>query len=132
MKLAINCLLDNCYFTLGDICFLQLIGISIGSDPTPFMTNLLWKEVTSSNNKLEVQKARIFSNIFRFLDNLCTFNKNEFEKNFNGIYFYHRIKDKNKNPCEASFSYLSVEVNDRKCTTELFDNNYNVAMDPQC
>ena len=78
-----------------------------------------------------MQKARIFSNIFRFLDNLCSFNKNEFEKNFNSIYFYHRIKDKNKNPCEASFSYLSVEVNDRKCTTELFDNNYNVAMDLQ-
>ena len=40
LKLAINYLLDNCYFTLGSMCFCQLIGIPMGSDPAPFMANL--------------------------------------------------------------------------------------------
>lgn len=34
----------------------------------------------------DVRKACIFSNVFRFMDDLCTFNNNEFENKYNGIY----------------------------------------------
>ena len=30
--------------------------------------------------------ARIFSNIFRFIDDLCTFNNDEFENNYDNIF----------------------------------------------
>ena len=39
--------------------------------------------------------ARIFSNIFRFIDRLCTFNK--------------EVKE-NEDPCKASFLDLSIKV----------------------
>ena len=40
---AVNFLVDNCYFTLGNRIFRQTIGVPIGVDPAPFMANLtLW------------------------------------------------------------------------------------------
>ena len=50
--------------------------------------------------------ARIFSNIFRFMDGLCTFNK--------------EVKE-NEDPCKTSFLDLSIKVRDKKFTTKLFD-----------
>ena len=32
-----------------------------------------------------MRKVRIISNIFRFIDGLCTFNNDEFESNYNDI-----------------------------------------------
>ena len=40
IKNAITYLLDNCYFTVGDNVFKQVIGIPMGTDPAPFMANL--------------------------------------------------------------------------------------------
>ena len=39
LKLAFNYLLDNCYLTLGSMCFRQLIGIPMWFDHSPCMTN---------------------------------------------------------------------------------------------
>ena len=33
-----------------------------------------------------MQKTRLFPNIFRLLDNLCTYNNDEYQKIYNGIY----------------------------------------------
>ena len=41
LKLAIDYLLDNWYFTLGSTFFRQLIGIPMMSDPASFMANLV-------------------------------------------------------------------------------------------
>lgn len=41
LTLAINYLLDNCYFSWGSTCLCQLIRISMESNHTPFMVNLL-------------------------------------------------------------------------------------------
>ena len=40
LKLAINYLLDNCYFILGIIGFHQFLEIPMVSDPGTFMVNL--------------------------------------------------------------------------------------------
>ena len=49
LKLATNYLVNNSFFTLGSLCFRQLIGMAIGSEKSPFMAKrnsvLLWKEV---------------------------------------------------------------------------------------
>ena len=41
LKLAINYSLDNCYFTLSSMSFLQLVGIPKGSDLVSFMANIV-------------------------------------------------------------------------------------------
>ena len=41
-KEAVLYLMENCFFTLGDHIFRQIIGIPMGSDPAPFMANLFF------------------------------------------------------------------------------------------
>ena len=127
LKLAINYLLDNCYFTLGTMCFRQLIGIPMGSDPAPFMANLFlyyfenkWLQDTK---KRDLQKARMFSNTFRFIDDLCALNdKGEFERNCKQIYPEElELKKENIGHHEASFLDLSIKIANKKFTTKLFD-----------
>ena len=53
------------------------------------MTNLFLyyyeRELLLQTKKRELRKARIFANIFRFVDSLCTFNNPECENSFNDI-----------------------------------------------
>ena len=39
LKLAVNYLLNNCYFTLSSTCFRQLIAIPMDSEPSTFGVN---------------------------------------------------------------------------------------------
>jgi len=90
-KEALSYLMGNCYFTFGDNIFRQIIGIPMGSDPAPFMANLFLYHFESkwikSLKKENLQKARRFSNTFRFIDDLLTINDNNlFLENFESIY----------------------------------------------
>ena len=40
LKEAIKFLLHNCFFSIGNITMIQVIGIPMGSDPAPFFANL--------------------------------------------------------------------------------------------
>ena len=99
LKLAISYLLDNCHFTLGCISFHQMIEsrvghvslvghscgsnswvkLCMGSDSTPFMENLILnyyeKKKFLQTKKQVLQRAYIFSNIFRLIDVLSTFKQ---------------------------------------------------------
>lgn len=47
-------------------------------------------------------KARILSSIFRFMDNLCTFDNDKFENNYSNIYNDEQeLKKENEDPCKA-------------------------------
>jgi len=88
---GLSYLMDNCFFTFGELIFRQVIGIPMGSDPAPFMANLFLYHFESKwvkNLKKEnLQKARRFSNTFRFIDDLLTINDNNlFKENFKDIY----------------------------------------------
>ena len=78
--------------------------------------------MSSFNKKSDLGKARTFSNIFRFIDDLCTFNNNKFGNNYKDIYPDDiEIQKENESPCKAWILDLLTEVCDRKFTTELFD-----------
>ena len=91
VKDALEYLMKNCFFTFGSKVFRQVIGIPMGSDPAPFMANLFLYHYESlwikNLKKDDLQKARRFSNTFRFIDDLLTINDdNLFSKNFGQIY----------------------------------------------
>ena len=44
LKLAINYLLDNCYFTVATSAFRQKIGITMASNAAPFTVNLFFNK----------------------------------------------------------------------------------------
>ena len=59
---------------------------------------------------------------FRFIDSLCTFSNYEIKNHYNNIYPDElELKKENKDPWKASFLDFSVDVRDRKFTTELID-----------
>lgn len=89
-NLNINYIQNNCYFTLIGICFHSLVWISMGYHPATFMTDLFFllssKEVVFSKEKADPSKGASIFRIFGFIDDVHTFNNNEFENNYNDIY----------------------------------------------
>lgn len=88
-KLAIHYLRRNSYFTLASLCFGQLIGVFNGPDPAPLWKTCFCIIMKGSDlfkqKKEEIRKSRIFSNIFRFIAEICTFPDNGFESSYNDI-----------------------------------------------
>ena len=98
----------------------------MGSDSVPFLANLVLyyheRKLLLQTKEQYLQKARIFSNIFSFINGLRAFSKNEFENDWNHIYPGDlELKNENEDPFKASFLDLSIEVYDRTFTTDLFD-----------
>ena len=91
IKEGIKYLLENCYFTIGNTIFRQIIGIPMGTDPAPFMTDLYLYKYESGYlkrlKKVNLRKARKFGNVFRFIDDLDAMNDGgEFSNCFKEIY----------------------------------------------
>ena len=107
------------------MCFCQLIGIPVGSDPASFVETLFLNYFQTKGlpqTKRELRKSRIYKpNSFRFINDLCTLNNNKYLKIIkpNFIIMRRTHKKENENPCKAAFLDLSMEVHD-KFTTEKF------------
>ena len=119
--------MDNCYFKMGSKIFRQVIGIPMGSDPAPFMANLYlfhYENIFMRNLKKEdIQKARRFGNVFRFIDDLCAINDNGlFEEYYKDIYPKDLILTKeNQGNKHASFLDLDITILDKKFNLKLYD-----------
>ena len=87
--------------------FHQLIGIAKGSIKPPSCQTYFFIIMKGSGffkQKAGTGKASNIPNIFRFLDDLHTFNNNEFENNYNDIYPSElELKKKNEDPCKVCF-----------------------------
>ena len=124
---AVDFLIRNCYFKLGDKLFRQDIGIPMGSDPAPAFANLFlfhyessWLDtVKKSNNIL----ARKFGQVFRYIDDLLALNDgHSFERHFHEIYPPELTLNKeNDDYSRTTFLDLCIEIKDGVFTTRLFD-----------
>ena len=125
-KDAIKYLMSNCFFTLGDVLFRQVIGIPMGSDPAPFMANLFLYYYESKYVK-EVKKkdlftARKFRNTFRFIDDLLAINDDgEFQRSFKDIYPPELELKKEHGGDSVSFLDIKISISGRSFETSLFD-----------
>ena len=91
LKEAISFLLHNCFFSIGNILMIQLIGIPMESDPAPFFANLILahKEANwvKTQRKLGTINFRIINSSFRLINDLLTPNDGStFEKHYKDIY----------------------------------------------
>ena len=124
---AIDYLLDNSYFKVGEKIFRQVIGIPMGTDPAPFMANLFLyyyeQKFVQNLAKLDVREARRLTHIFRFIDDLCVINDSGlFEKSYLKIYPEEmELKKENDGILSASFLDLDISIIDRKFDLKLFD-----------
>ena len=126
VKEALEYLMNNCFFTFGNKIFRQVIGIPMGSDPAPFMANLflyhyesLWIKNLKKN---DLQKARRFSNTFRFIDDLLTINDdNLFSDNFRGIYPEELQLNLESSGDSVNFLDLNLTNTDGQVDVKLYD-----------
>ena len=136
-------------FTLGSMCFCQLIGIPMDSNPATFMAILFLyyyeKKEENSQVVLGLQTSYVFSTtanlkIITMTFILMSWNSKQKVKilvrpwfgtfqyksmityNYNDIYSDElELKIESKDPQKALFLDLSIQVHDKKYTTELFD-----------
>ena len=135
LKQAIKLLLHNCFFSIGNITMIQVIGIPMGSDPAPFFANLFLahKEAdwVKAQRKLGSINVRKINNSFRFIDDLLSLNDGStFEKHYKDIYptELELKKENNSNSC-ASFLDLYIYIENREFHTRLFDKQDNFGFD---
>ena len=130
VKEALEYLIKNCFFTFGNKVFRQVIGIPMGSDPAPFMANLFLYHYESlwikKLKKDDLQKARRFSNTFRFIDDLLTINDdNLFSKNFDKIYPIELQLNLESTGTNVNFLDLNLSNSNGHVDVKLYDKRNN-------
>ena len=135
LKEAIKFLLHNCFFSIGNITMIQVIGIPMGSDPAPFFANpfLDHKEAdwVKTQRKFGTINVRKINNSFRFIDDLLSLNDGStFEKHDKDIYPTElELKKENNNNSCASFLDLYIYIENGEFHTRLFDKRDNFGFD---
>ena len=126
LKATVNYLIENCYFTVGNITMRQCIGIPMGIDPAPFWANLFLssyeEEYMSTLISSDLTKAKRFHSTKRFIDDLCAINDGgEFGRSYLDIYpkeLELKIEHQGEH---ASFLNLDITIKEGIFVYKLFD-----------
>ena len=126
LKQAVQHLIENCFFTVGNCVLRQDIGIPMGIDPAPFWANLYLytyeEEYMSNLISSDKTKARHFHSTNRFIDDLCTLNDgNLFGKVFQEIYPPELELKIEHTGMHGTFLNLDITVKDGLFIYKLFD-----------
>ena len=131
LKEVVKFLLHNCFFSIGNIIMIQVMGIPMGSDPAPSFANLFLahKETDwfKTQRKLGIINFRKINNFFRFINDLQSLNDDStFKKHYKDIYptELELKKENNKNSC-AYFLDLYIYIENGEFHTRLFDKRDN-------
>ena len=126
LKVAIEHLIKNCYFSVGNIVMRQKIGIPMGIDPAPFWANLFL--YTYEHNyikeliKTDRVKAKHFHSTFRFIDDLCILNDGGMFGNvFKDIYPDELELKVEHEGSSGSFLHLDIRVEEGQFVYKLYD-----------
>ena len=135
LKEAIKLILRNCFFSIGNITMIQVIGIPMGSHPAPFSANLFLAQKEADWVKAQRQlgtiNVRKINNSFRFIDDLLSLNDgSSFEKHYQDIYPTElELKKKNNSNSSASFLDLYIYIENGEFHTRLFDKRDKIGFD---
>ena len=126
LKAAISHLIENCYFTVGNMVLKQTIGIPMGIDPAPFWANLFLytyeEEYISSLMTVDPVLARHFLSVRRFIDDLIAINDgNEFGKVYRNIYPEELELKLEHSGQHADFLCLDIQIEDGIFVYKLYD-----------
>jgi hypothetical protein len=131
LKFAVKHLISSCYFVVGNMLFLQIIGMPMGIDPAPFWANIylytsesryitnLTKNNSTKENKIRAKKFHATS---RYIDDLCSLNDGgEFGRSHKEIYSKEmELKEEHKG-LHATYLELDISVLNRIFVYKLFD-----------
>ena len=126
LKIAIKHLIQNCYFTVGNVVMRQSIGIPMGIDPAPFWANLFLYQYEhrymNEQIKNDTVKARHFHSTKRFIDDLCALNDgNLFNRVYSDIYPDELELKREHTGNHGTFRNLDITIKDGRFVYKLFD-----------
>ena len=126
LKSAVKHLVQNCYFTVGNVVMRQAIGIPMGIDPAPFWANLfLYQYEQRYMTQLIISdkvKARHFHSTKRFIDDLCAINDGQlFGEIYQDIYPTELELKLEHSGSHASFLNLDITIIEDRFVYKLFD-----------
>ena len=123
---TVSFLIEECYFTIGNLVFKQNIGIPMGIDPAPFWANLFLHHFESKYMQLLISagsdKAFRFHSTNRFIDDLIAINdRDEFYNSFKNIYPSQLELKLEHQGSHATFLDLDISIKDDIFVYKLFD-----------
>ena len=126
IKILVAKLIRESYFQIGNLLFLQIIGIPMGIDPAPFWANLhLYSyEYKFIKNLIRTnpQKAMKFRHSVRFIDDECNLNDGgEFGKCYHEIYPVDLELKCEHYGLHATFLDLEIDIKNKIFVYKLFD-----------
>ena len=122
----INYLVDNIYVSVGNTIFRQRIGIPMGTDCAPLLANLylfrLEYKFMKKLLKTNMSKARLFSNTFRYIDDLLTLNNPSFGNVIGDIYPPELVlKETTEKSGLVSYLDVGISVRNGQYNTTVYD-----------
>ena len=138
LKLYLNFVIDNTYFTFGDIIIKQDIGIPMGTDCAPNVANLLLHQIESkyilSNLKKDTKMMKQLNYTFRYIDDITTLNSgNTFDKEIKNIYpNCLKLIKVNDKPNSADVLDMSITIKDKKFDIATFDKKRHFNFETVC
>jgi hypothetical protein len=124
---SLNYLLDNCYFTIGNFIFRQIIGVPMGVDPGPYIANLtLWfyeNKYLEELYRTDYFSAKLLNKTYRLIDDITTVNSDGiFKQHMSMIYPASLILNK-ENECDDSAHVLDLDIRlvNGVCELKLYD-----------
>jgi len=126
LKKAVKYLVQNSYFTVGNVMMCQAIGIPMGIDPAPFWANLFLYQYEQRymkdliiNDKI---KARHFHSTNRFIDDLCALNDGGLFGRVCSDIYPEELELKRENAgTHGTFLNLDITIIEGKFVYKLFD-----------
>ena len=126
IKILVAKLIRESYFQIGNLLFLQCIGIPMGIDPAPFWANLhLYSyeyKFVKNLIKTDPRRAMKFRHAVRFIDDECNLNDGgEFGKSFQQIYPPDLELKCEHHGVHATFLDLEINILNKIFVYKLFD-----------
>ena len=126
IKILVAHLIRETYFQVGNLLFIQRIGIPMGIDPAPFWANLhlyIYEyKFIKSLMSTDTQRAMKFRYASRFIDDECNLNDGgEFGRSFHLIYPSDLELKCEHQGTHATFLDLEINIVDGIFVYKLFD-----------
>ena len=123
----ISFLIDNIYIKVANNIYRQCIGIPMGTDCAPFLANLYlyaleWEYIDGISKK-NIYLARKFSNCFRYIDDLLSFNNFKIIDKCKSKMYPKELVLNSENVSFDKCSFLDIDMNiiNDKLHTNLYD-----------
>ena len=126
IKMLIDHLISETFFTVGNLLFRQCIGIPMGIDPAPFWANLyLYHYENLFMTRLigtDRYRGFKFKHTFRFIDDACTINDSDaFSQSYKEIYPKELELKCEHSGLHATFLELDINIVNNIFVYKLFD-----------